>query len=207
MTYAEINKYLKNPGLLNEQTLAQAEGLVRDFPAFDLGWAIWLKTMKNLGVRDLAKYLPEVALRVADRKWLRDFLETPVNLQRDDGNEPEYLSIADYNLEEETGSAKVESDENKTGGRMLLIDSFLANGGRMERMQAFTGTVETFDLSEKAVAENDDIVTETFANILLAQGKNDKAVEAFEKLSLKYPEKSIYFAARIEEIKLLLKIK
>lgn len=207
MTTAEINKYLKNPGLLNEQTLALTEGLVRDFPAFDMGWALWLKNLKNLGVTDLSKYLPEVSLRIADRRWLKNFLEAPVNQQRDEGNEAEYLTIADYRLEEDSGSVQVDPHEMQTGKKMLLIDSFLASGGTMDRKQVNAGTNESFDLAERAVAENDDIVTETFANILLDQGIYEKALEAFEKLSLKYPEKSVYFAARIEEIKSSLKIK
>ncbi len=45
------------------------------------------------------------------------------------------------------------------------------------------------------------IVTETLAKLYIAQGKNNMAVEVFEKLMLKYPEKSIYFAQQIQKIK------
>ena len=41
------------------------------------------------------------------------------------------------------------------------------------------------------------------ANIYYSQKKYDKALSAYKNLSLKYPEKSIYFASRIEEIEIV----
>ncbi len=52
-------------------------------------------------------------------------------------------------------------------------------------------------------AEKEDFVSETLAHIYARQGYYDRAIEVFEKLSLKYPEKNIYFAGQIEKIKKL----
>jgi len=46
-----------------------------------------------------------------------------------------------------------------------------------------------------------EIVTERLAEIYVLQGLKDKAIEVYEKLILKYPEKNIYFAKKIEELK------
>jgi hypothetical protein len=47
----------------------------------------------------------------------------------------------------------------------------------------------------------DNIVSETLVEILLKQGKKDKAIEVLKKLIWKYPQKKAYFASRIEELK------
>ena len=54
------------------------------------------------------------------------------------------------------------------------------------------------DLSEDE--DTDGLYTETLARIYDEQGYPDKALEIYSKLSLRYPEKSVYFAALIDEI-------
>jgi len=59
------------------------------------------------------------------------------------------------------------------------------------------------DSGSEAVGEDrkeDDFYTETLAKIYLEQDYPDMATEIYSKLSLRYPEKSVYFAALIDEI-------
>ncbi len=46
----------------------------------------------------------------------------------------------------------------------------------------------------------DELITETLAKLYWKQGKSDKAIAAFRRLALKFPEKSAYFASLISEI-------
>jgi predicted Zn-dependent protease len=47
----------------------------------------------------------------------------------------------------------------------------------------------------------DNIVSETLVEILIKQGKKDKAIEVLKKLIWKYPQKKAYFASQIEDLK------
>lgn len=58
--------------------------------------------------------------------------------------------------------------------------------------------VET--LAEHSITDR-DVVTETMAEVWIKQGNNQKAMEVYNKLSLLYPSKSRYFAAKIEQLK------
>jgi hypothetical protein len=49
--------------------------------------------------------------------------------------------------------------------------------------------------------EEKEIVTETMAEVWVKQGNNAKAIEVYEKLSLLYPSKNTYFAAKIDQLK------
>ena len=46
-----------------------------------------------------------------------------------------------------------------------------------------------------------DVITEAMAEIWVKQGNKRKAIDIYSKLSFIFPEKSVYFASRIEQLK------
>ena len=79
-----------------------------------------------------------------------------------------------------------------------LIENFIKSEPRIKPKKEI---IEIKDISTKSVVDSDEFITETLAKIYIKQGLFNKAINVFEKLSLKYPEKSIYFAAQIEKLK------
>ena len=55
--------------------------------------------------------------------------------------------------------------------------------------------------------DKSELMTETLAKVYLEQKKYKKAIQAFKILSLKYPEKSSFFADQIQAVKKLQKAK
>ena len=55
-------------------------------------------------------------------------------------------------------------------------------------------------IAEKA-NKAEDIITESMAEIWAKQGNKRKAIDTYSKLSFIFPEKSVYFASRIEQLK------
>jgi len=94
--------------------------------------------------------------------------------------------------------------ESSKLSQMELIDKFIEASPRIEpRREKTDQPVE--DLAESFAEERGSFVTETLARIYVNQGYYSKAIDIYEKLSLKFPEKSSYFASQIEKIKEIIK--
>lgn len=57
------------------------------------------------------------------------------------------------------------------------------------------------ELARRSIQLDNALVSETYARILVMQGKYNKAMEMYQKLSLLKPQKSDYFAALIDQLK------
>lgn len=79
-----------------------------------------------------------------------------------------------------------------------LIDRFIQTEPRISNTKKEFFSPE--NIAKMSLVEDPDFVTETLAKIYAKQGHLNKAINAFKKLSLKYPEKSTYFAAQIKNL-------
>jgi hypothetical protein len=91
-----------------------------------------------------------------------------------------------------------ETQSSSKPDEKVLIDKFIETNPRLAPPK---DNMPHVDISEDSVKEHDGIFTDTLARIYIKQGYYSKAIFAYEKLILKYPEKSGYFAGQIEEIK------
>jgi hypothetical protein len=95
----------------------------------------------------------------------------------------------------------VEGDRKKVQAE--LIDKFITANPRIEPVRDKTDKPND-DISVRFTEERGELVTETLARIYVNQGYYSKAMDIYERLSLKYPEKSSYFATQIQKVKALL---
>ena len=85
-----------------------------------------------------------------------------------------------------------------------IIDRFLQEEDL--RIVAGEGEPEEEVVLQPELDDDDEVVTEELAEIYLAQGLRDKSVAIYRKLSLRNPEKSVYFAELIGKIENNIKI-
>ena len=189
----KFNKLLTNTNLLNSETAGQLKELIEEYPSFQMAWLLYLKNLKQINSPEYNTVLKKVAIRVSNRKLLYRFINSeikklPLNI------EFEKPAPSAYGLKEEV--------DDKPGDS--LIDKFLSSDtGSIKRNSiddVHHSSIEGNEIMEQSVFESDEIITETLATIYFQQKNYEKALDAYEKLSLKYPEKSVYFATRIEEI-------
>ena len=87
----------------------------------------------------------------------------------------------------------------KVEKKLDLIDEFIKNSPKIEFSEEEKSDNEiTIDTKIK-----DELITETLAKIYVTQKKFNKAIKAYDILSLKYPKKSSFFADQINYIKKL----
>ncbi len=95
----------------------------------------------------------------------------------------------------ESSAARLEEDVLKKK-KFELIDKFLDKSPKIEPQE---NTV-TIDIKSSLEFDRNELMTETLAKVYLEQKKYKKAVQAYKILSLKYPEKSGFFADRIRAV-------
>ena len=83
---------------------------------------------------------------------------------------------------------------------MELIDKFIETSPKISPIKQGPIPTPTFNINND---DNSYLMTETLARVYLEQKKYQKAIQAYEILILKYPEKSSFFADRIKNIKIL----
>jgi hypothetical protein len=98
-----------------------------------------------------------------------------------------------------TSKKKIDPESPKTIEQIAIIDQFIKAQPSIKPKATPTAQNDLADIKSGEFA--DTIISETLANILIRQGKKEKAIEVYRKLIWKFPQKKAYFAAQIEELK------
>lgn len=102
-----------------------------------------------------------------------------------------------------------DSPEDALGTRLRSFTGWLRQMKKLTTQPADLGTTTADELAVQAQAahsnEMEEVYTEAMADVLVKQGKPEKAIAVYEKLSFLDPAKSFYFAAKIFELKAKLK--
>lgn len=98
-------------------------------------------------------------------------------------------------------SAIKKNKQSAIENKLKLIDRFIENNPKIP--PAGDNAQNKGNLAKEVVVEKSELMTETLARVYLEQKKYKKAIQAYKILSLKYPEKSGFFADQIKAVKKL----
>lgn len=127
-----------------------------------------------------------------------------------EGNEEIPLTSRVYHAIDYFASQGIKLDprlisEDKLGSKVKKFTDWLKQMKRVNENPTDLGTdTETEQLIEKIAQtsnEAKDVITETMAQVLVKQGKIEKAIQLYQKLSFLNTSKTTYFAAKINELK------
>lgn len=165
----------------------------------------------ELEVDDSLPSLEELGHKtIADRKPPVIQKEEPISPAREEEKPAEELTFTSWLKQVATTPVpdqkpvpkpeqKPEERAEKQALKSDLVDKFIQDQPRIQASK--TTFFNPVNMAKKSVQDSDEFITETLAKIYVKQGNISKAIRAYQKLSLKFPEKSSYFAALIEELK------
>ncbi len=150
--------------------------------------------VRETPVHPIESVATELPLSTLENSRLDDILLHTIN----DKNkiEGKDLLIEYFNFLEQKRKERESNKKSVT----TIIDKFIAEEPTIPKLKADKRKEPLVDLAEKSVKPK-GIVSENFAKILVFQGKEEKAIEMYEALILKNPEKKAYFANLILELK------
>ena len=213
----------------NKDHLSQFEELMKIYPNFHLLRVYYLKALQKQEVLSFDKNLSHTSIATYDRELLYQFIESDLNPKKinqknrkvqsgkpkknvskniikeknivqnikNENPSPKTLKFSEW--ASYLNSKKASSKKNNLHN-FQLIDDFLKTA---ERRIPNKNLKNNEDLSEKSWSPNYELMTETLAKVFVKQKKFKKAIEAYQILGLKYPEKNSLFANQIKKIKKL----
>lgn len=200
MTPQELTHYIAHPEFLNKDTLHELRQLVDTYPYCATFMLLYTKNLANVNDLQFQGYLTKAALYAYHRDALQQLIALPTQYQSKasvaTNAAPEPVEIPQplgYQLTDIP-----QPDAPKLLKGQDLIDKFIATNPKIQFSDKFEYEDPTGAWKEDAT---EGIFTESLAKIYIKQGQYEKAMHIFEKLNLKYPEKSTYFADQIRFLK------
>lgn len=166
--------------------------ILNSYPYFQSASAYYLKTLKAQKKDSYHELLPKTAILTFNRSVLRNWLSLDEIKDNQEKIKTEKYSFLDW-------FDVINDDIPRVDKKFDLIDEFIKNSPKI-KIDNKSEVKSSFKTDQKI---KDELITETLAKIYVKQEKFNKAIKAYEILSLKYPKKSSFFADQINDIKKL----
>lgn len=176
----QFTQCLTKQPIEQEELLKDFFALQQQYPASSTVNFLYLKLLKNNLPKEFDKLKPALLLSLIDRQKFYDYrfhtgMITPSKPEFRE-KEPQKEEVIDHLIAQFSNDPpKIKFDPEKHDGNV--------------------------NYGKSSLVEDDSLISETLAVVYAHQGYNGKAIKIYKKLSLRFPEKSCYFAAQIENLK------
>jgi len=187
-----FSKIIEGFDSMDSSKSLELKKILNSYPYFQSASAYYLKTLKAQKKDSYRELLPKTAILTFNRSILRNWLYSDEIKDNQNKVKTEKYSFLDW-------FDVINDDMPKVDEKFDLIDEFIKNSPKIKINNDYE-VRSSFKTDQKI---KDELITETLAKIYVNQEKFNKAIKAYEILSLKYPKKSSFFADQINDIKKL----
>jgi len=187
-----FSKIIEGFDSMDSSKSLELKKILNSYPYFQSASAYYLKTLKAQKKDSYHELLPKTAILTFNRSILRSWLSSDELKDNQGKIKAEKYSFLDW-------FDIISDDMTKVDEKFDLIDEFIKNSPKIKINNDYE-VRSSFKTDQKI---KDELITETLAKIYVNQEKFNKAIKAYEILSLKYPKKSSFFADQINDIKKL----
>ena len=212
------HKWMLQTNLLNKNESEHFQNLIKEYPYFQTNQILLAKSLSNTNSIDFNKQLKIAAAYSASRYKLFYIISEERKKQTNKkpktrvSNHKEQLKkqlgvgeALQFGHDEQHSFSQwlqlsqmkpITREEKTLNDKINLIEEFI----HKERKPVVKKFFSAANQAKTSTQDDMTFVTETLARVYLEQEHYHKAKTAYEKLSLKYPEKSSFFAGQIKLI-------
>jgi len=212
MKVKEIIKLINHPENILSEEIIELDNILLKYPYFQSGQLLLTKGLLNTDSIRYNQQLKKTAAYCLDRKKLFNLITL------NNSKKHKTVKVAEgKSAKEELELGKpleFNTSEHHSFSEWLTVlnvkqikrkkDGILGNDSSEKKDLLSKTKKEMFfnaiDIAKESLIENDDLVTPTLAKVYLEQGHYEKAISAYKKLILRYPEKNSFFASQIKLI-------
>lgn len=206
--------FLSNPQALSLNDIMLMENATKKYPYFQLSYTLIAKGIYAKAPEIAQDAVRKAAIYALSRNALRKVIENDMDWNITSSaryiDSPVENKFSQITIEDELKREQLEEEliesiarpalRNIQDEQLAIIEQFIKKEPRIQPIRKNDTGEEVEDLSERSTTLNGPLLTESYAKILARQGRFDQAIEVYQKLIAKNPEKITYFAEKIAEL-------
>ncbi|MCG8340696.1 MAG: hypothetical protein MI674_05515 [Cytophagales bacterium] len=213
MKEENLIKLIQNPHNIASEEVEALKQLCNDYPYFQAVYTLIAKAYYDADRPGIEPVIQLAAIYATNRSHLKRLLEeevvapTPEEATIDenlkDEDETEAQNFINGYINNIRKKSKKTINKQKSLAQIHIIEEFVRKNLRFTPASLKDLPSEDFqtDLAKESTTFHDELITENLAEIMSKQGKIQRAIEIYNKLLLKFPEKKAYFTSKIMALK------